>query len=63
MKINKEEKKFIYRERKYSSFARSFDITGIDIEKISAKYENGLLELSMPKFEQPKPNSKKIEIN
>ena len=60
---NLEEKKYIHRERKYSSFLRSFDITGIDVEKITAKYENGLLELSLPKLEIQKPSAKRIEIN
>ena len=39
---------YIRRERSYGSFSRSFDISGIESEKISAKYENGVLILSMP---------------
>lgn len=46
-----EEKKkdYIRRERKYGSFARSFDVTGIDTENITASLNDGVLELKLPK--------------
>ena len=35
-------------ERSYGSYSRQFDVSGIDTDKISAKYENGVLKLTMP---------------
>ncbi len=59
----KEEKKngYIVRERRSSSFARSFVLPeGIDREKISAEFKNGILNLSFPKSPAAKP--KLIEV-
>lgn len=41
--------KFVCCERSYGSYRRQFDITGVKTEDIKAKYENGVLELDMPK--------------
>ena len=59
-----EEKKknYVRRERSYGSFSRSFDISGIDPDGIEAKYENGLLELTLPKEKAKVPEGKKITI-
>ena len=40
---------YIRRERRFGSFARSFDVAGIDEESISAAYQDGILELTLPK--------------
>lgn len=63
-KEDKEEKKdnFIKKERKYGSFSRSFDVSGIDVEKITAEYKNGILELQLPKQEKPIPPNRQIDI-
>ena len=58
-----EEKKngYIMRERRSSRFARSFVLPeGIDKEKISAEFKNGILNLSFPKTPAAKP--KMIEV-
>lgn len=48
-------------ERVYGSFKRSFTLPpGVDAEKISAAYKDGVLTLSLPKAETAKP--KAIEI-
>ncbi|MGX8702106.1 Hsp20/alpha crystallin family protein [Caproiciproducens sp.] len=59
-----EEKKdnYIRRERKYGSFSRSFDISDVKANEISAEYKDGILELSMPKVETVVPESRRIEI-
>ncbi len=56
-------KEFIRRERKYGSFTRSFDVSGIRTEEISASYNNGVLELNLPKA-QPEnvPAARRIDI-
>lgn len=60
---NKDEKdNYIRCERQYGALSRSFDIEGIDAGKISASYNDGVLELSLPKIIETKPESKKIEI-
>ena len=63
---NKEEKDgkggYIRRERRFGSFSRSFDITGIDESHISASYNNGVLELNLPKAVPVEPQAKRIAI-
>ena len=53
---------FVRCERSYGSYSRSFDVTGIDTEKIGAKYENGVLTLTLPKKESTLPAARKLEI-
>lgn len=53
---------YIKRERSYGSFSRSFDLSGIRIEDVSAAYENGVLKLTMPKKQETLPTSRKLEI-
>lgn len=62
----KEEKnddgKYIRRERSYGSYCRSFDISGVNTEKIDAEYKNGVLTVSLPKKEIAPPETKRLEI-
>ena len=53
---------YIRRERRYGSFSRSFDVTGIDENGITAAYKNGVLELSLPKAVPVVPEAKRISI-
>ena len=53
---------YIRRERRYGSFSRSFDLTGIDENGITAAYKNGVLELSLPKAVPAVPEAKRISI-
>lgn len=49
------------RERRYGSFTRSIKLpSGIESDKIEAKYESGVLKLHLPKVEDVKP--KKITV-
>jgi len=59
-----DDKKGIYRfERSYSGFYRYFSLPeGSDAEKIDAKYQNGVLELHIPKTGITKKKVKKIEV-
>jgi HSP20 family protein len=65
-KENKEEKdakgNYIRRERYYGSFSRSFDISGVNPEGISASYQDGVLKLVMPKQEAKIPSARRLEI-
>lgn len=50
------ERNFHRIERSYGTFARSFTLPAtINVEKVTARYENGVLELEMPKREEAKP--------
>ena len=65
--VHKEEKKeekdsFLRRERRYGSLSRSFDISGVDAEHITAKYDKGVLELTMPKKGDVTPPSRQIAL-
>jgi HSP20 family protein len=49
-------------ERRYGSFARAVGLPqGVDQDQISARYENGVLEIRVPKPEQAQP--RKIELS
>lgn len=63
-RLDDEEKKagFVKRERFYGSFSRSFDLTGINTEDIAAKYEDGILTITLPKKAEEVPASHRIEI-
>lgn len=61
-KENKEES-IISREFSVRSFSRSFSIDDkVDSEKIEAKYEDGILKLTLPKKEEVKVLPKEIAI-
>ena len=53
---------YIRRERRYGSMSRSFDISSIDADHIEAKFENGVLELDLPKKQETVPANHRIEI-
>jgi HSP20 family protein len=51
-------------ERSYGSFARSFTLpNSISAEKVKAEYKDGLLTLTMPKREEAKPKTIKIDVS
>ena len=56
------EKNFVRRERSYGSYQRSFDISAVRHEDIVADYKNGILEIMLPKREEAKPVSRRLEI-
>lgn len=62
-KDERKEEKGSYRllERRYGSFQRTVTLpTGVDPEKIEAKFRNGVLTIKMPKTEETR--ARKIEI-
>ena len=54
--------KSIRKERSYGSYTRSFDITGVDTENISAEYKDGILKIDLPKKASEEPPVKRLEI-
>jgi HSP20 family protein len=58
------DKKFTRKEYSYSSFSRSFTLPEeINKEKIEARYEDGVLKISLPRREEAKkPSAKHIAV-
>lgn len=49
------EKKFTRKEYNYASFSRSFTLPDeVNMDKIDAKYENGILKIALPRKEEAK---------
>lgn len=60
---SKETGKYIRRELKHSSFKRSFTLTDvINKDSLQAKFENGLLKITLKKVKPTVSTSKKIKI-
>lgn len=53
---------YIRRERRCGSFSRTFDVSGIDENGITAAYNNGILELTLPKLAPVVPQTRQIAI-
>ena len=54
---------YIRRERSHASYSRSFSLDGIDAEKISAEYKDGILSLTLPKEQVVIDEGKTLQIN
>lgn len=54
--------KYVRCERSYGTYSREFDVSGVNTEGIKAKYENGVLKLTMPKKADTLPETKRLEI-
>ena len=58
-----EDKNYTRREFNYQAFQRSFTLPpSVDADNIDASYDNGVLEVKVPKKEEAKKESKKIDI-
>ncbi len=61
--VEKKEKHELVRvERSYGAYSRSFDVSAVKAEDIKAKYENGVLQLTLPKKDIVTPAARQIEI-
>ena len=53
----------VYSERRYGSFFRQIPLPDeVEIEKVEAKFKNGVLNIELPKTEKAKTSHKQIEI-
>ena len=58
------ERNYIRMERRYGEFSRYFTLPdNVNTEKIDAKFDKGVLSITIEKKEPEKPNEKLIEIN
>jgi len=53
---------YLRRERRASSMSRSFTLENVDSDRITAKHENGVLTLILPKKE-PRSRGRRINIS
>jgi HSP20 family protein len=60
--IKEERENYIRRERRYGSLRRSFPVDDVEQDKISARFENGVLYLELPKRKDSRGNVNRIEI-
>ena len=50
-------------ERAYGSFQRTFTLPNVvDKDRVSAKYKDGVLEITLPKIKEAKPKQVKVEV-
>ena len=49
-------------ERSYGSYSRNYDISGVNVDGITAKYENGVLKLHLPKKQATVSNTRTLMI-
>lgn len=62
-KSETEEKNYTRKEYSFNSFSRSFTLPeNVDAEGIKANYEDGVLNVTVPKKEPSKPEVKSIEV-
>ena len=54
---------YIRRERRFGSFQRSFDVSGIDERGITAGYDSGVLSVRLPKVKPAEPETFRINID
>ncbi|MCS7227901.1 MAG: Hsp20/alpha crystallin family protein [Endomicrobia bacterium] len=59
----KKDKNYYYAERSYGEFVRSLRLPSeVDKKGVKAKYNNGVLELTLPKTKEAKEKTTKVEI-
>ncbi len=58
----RDEKGYLCRERSQGSYSRSFRISGIRTDDITASYQNGILHLNLPKQQEKETSSRRLEI-
>jgi HSP20 family protein len=60
--INEEKDNYIRRERTYGQISRAFHVENVDKSQISAKFENGELQIILPKLNETIRESSRILI-
>ena len=62
--MDQENDNYHYRERRFGSFDRSFNLPEtVDEDKISASFKNGILSIQLPKHEVEIPKDRLIKIS
>jgi HSP20 family protein len=58
-----ERENYICRERRTSSMSRSFKVDNVEAKDVKAKFDNGVLSITLPKSEKERENQYRIDIN
>ncbi|MBI4301999.1 MAG: Hsp20/alpha crystallin family protein [Chloroflexi bacterium] len=54
---------YLYQEHRYGAFSRTVNLPGaLNTDKAEAIFENGVLTLTIPKAEEAKPKSIKVQV-
>ena len=53
---------YLRQERSYGSFSRSFSTEGVDVSAMQAKFNDGVLTLTMPKLTKQEPEVRRLAI-
>ena len=57
-----EEAHYIRRERFYGTAKRTFDVSAVDTQLITAQYDNGVLTIQMPKKESARTSMRSVTV-
>jgi len=60
--VNEENERYIRKERRYGSMVRSFAVENVNEDQATAKFENGILTVSLPKIKTVDKKPNKINI-
>jgi len=60
--VNEERENYVRRERRYGGFSRSFYVENVKHEGVMAKYNDGILTITLPKAEEVQSKKRQIEI-
>lgn len=60
--FDEERENYIRKERRIGSFSRSFYVENVNNEAVNAKYDNGILTITLPKQEGVRENRHRIDI-
>ena len=55
------ERSYVYRERRFGSFARVITVPDVDASKVSADFENGVLTLHLPRLAEAQPKTVQVK--
>ncbi len=60
---DEEKDNYIRKERSFSTMTRSFAISNVETDNVNAKFENGILLITLPKKQQETIKGKQVEIS
>lgn len=61
--IEEDREGYLRKERKVGKFQRSFELSNVNEDEIKAEYNNGILEVTLPKEEPGRRDRRTIDIN
>lgn len=60
--VDEKKDNYIRKERRYGSYSRTFRVDGVRQENVTANYNDGVLTVNLPKTEEEKPKSHRIDV-